>query len=165
MELWRDVPNYVGMYQVSDEGRVRSLHRVLESVTRTGRRPVKQMMKLHIDRKGRMKVMLCAAGKPKLHQVHRLVLDAFIGGCPVGMECRHEDENFTNNRLDNLRWGARNPRRQLRITGSERPALTTQDVLAIRQSLDSNSVLGLKYGVDRSTIHLIRARKTWKHVY
>lgn len=37
--------------------------------------------------------------------VHRLVLEAFIGPCPHGHECRHLDGNPGNNRLDNLAWG------------------------------------------------------------
>jgi hypothetical protein len=41
-------------------------------------------------------------GKHRL--VHRLVLEAFVGPCPDGMECCHDDGNPSNNRLDNLRW-------------------------------------------------------------
>lgn len=37
--------------------------------------------------------------------VHRLVLDAFTGLCPPGMQCRHLDGNRRNNRPENLRWG------------------------------------------------------------
>ena len=43
----------------------------------------------------------------KTHKVHRLVLKAFVGPCPKGMECRHLDGNQTNNNLNNLRWGTR----------------------------------------------------------
>ncbi len=38
--------------------------------------------------------------------IHRLVLEAFIGPCPEGMECRHfPDRNPANNNLSNLHWG------------------------------------------------------------
>ena len=37
--------------------------------------------------------------------VHRLVLEAFVGLRPAGMQCRHIDSDPTNNRLENLRWG------------------------------------------------------------
>lgn len=46
-------------------------------------------------------------GKVATRYVHRLVLEAFIGPCPKGMECRHLDGNATNNRLTNLQWGTR----------------------------------------------------------
>jgi hypothetical protein len=37
--------------------------------------------------------------------VHRLVLAAFVGPCPEGMEVRHLDGNPANTRLANLRYG------------------------------------------------------------
>lgn len=39
--------------------------------------------------------------------IHHLVLESFVGPCPEGMECCHEDNNPANNRLSNLRWGTR----------------------------------------------------------
>lgn len=38
--------------------------------------------------------------------VHRLVLEAFVGPRPDGMECRHLDGDPANNRLANLAWGS-----------------------------------------------------------
>jgi hypothetical protein len=37
--------------------------------------------------------------------VHQLVLEAFVGPCPPGMECLHANDDATDNRLVNLRWG------------------------------------------------------------
>ena len=39
------------------------------------------------------------------HYVHRLVLEAFVGPCPEGMECRHLEGDTANNALSNLAWG------------------------------------------------------------
>src|SRR6266545_5079971 len=44
-------------------------------------------------------------GKKTNLLVHRLVLEAFVGPRPLGMECCHEDDDPDNNRLGNLRWG------------------------------------------------------------
>lgn len=44
------------------------------------------------------------AGRIVQRYVHRLVLEAFVGPCPSGMQCRHLDGNPGNNRLDNLEW-------------------------------------------------------------
>lgn len=41
------------------------------------------------------------------HQIHRLVLDAFAGPRPEGMECRHLNGDPKDNRLRNLVWGTR----------------------------------------------------------
>jgi hypothetical protein len=172
MELWRDVVGYVGHYQVSDEGRVRSMHRLLSSETARGERRVKQILKPGADLNGRLKVALCAGGKVKLKQIHRLVLEAFVGPCPAGLECCHNDGNHTNNRLDNLRWDTRRANRQDAIRHGTMPRgeksggakLSEQDVIEIRQSLDSQRVLGRRYGVSGVTIHHIKARKTWAHI-
>jgi hypothetical protein len=37
--------------------------------------------------------------------IHRLVLEAFVGPCPDGMQCRHLDGDRANNCLSNLAWG------------------------------------------------------------
>lgn len=87
-------------YEVSDMGRVRSW-RVRGHTTRRSSMP-------HLRRptkagKGYFSVSGRTGVKPKY--VHRLVLFAFVGPCPEGMECRHLDGNRTNNRLSNLKWG------------------------------------------------------------
>lgn len=44
-------------------------------------------------------------GRERQRFVHCIVLEAFIGPCPEGMECRHLDGNPANNRIGNLKWG------------------------------------------------------------
>jgi hypothetical protein len=46
-------------------------------------------------------------GRDDQRFVHRLVLEAFVGPCPPGLECLHEGGNPGNNALGNLRWGTR----------------------------------------------------------
>lgn len=46
-------------------------------------------------------------GKGFTRNVHRLVLETFVGPCPKGCETRHLNGNRTDNRLTNLRWGTR----------------------------------------------------------
>jgi hypothetical protein len=54
------------------------------------------------QRRGHLAIWL---GRDDQRFVHRLVLQAFVGPCPEGMECRHLDGNSANNRLENLAWG------------------------------------------------------------
>ena len=61
-------------------------------------------LKPHPQSRGHCTVDL---GRRKTRFVHRLVLEAFVGSCPSGMECRHLDGDPSNNRLDNLAWGTR----------------------------------------------------------
>lgn len=54
--------------------------------------------------KGYLGVNLPESGKYKRYLIHRLVLAAFVGPCPDGMEGCHSDGNPENNALENLRW-------------------------------------------------------------
>jgi hypothetical protein len=49
-------------------------------------------------------VSLCKDGVLTQHQVHRLVLLAFVGEPPKGFVCDHIDCDIRNNNLTNLRW-------------------------------------------------------------
>ena len=43
--------------------------------------------------------------KGRSRWVHHLVLEAFVGPCPPGLQCRHLNDVGTDNRLENLVWG------------------------------------------------------------
>ena len=103
-EEWRPVPGWKGSYEVSDLGRVRSLDRTIPF--RTGFRRVSgRILTPIVDTQwGRHAVVLSRLGERHNRFVHRLVLMAFVGECPPGMECCHNDGNPANNRLQNLRW-------------------------------------------------------------
>ena len=90
-EEWRPVVGFSD-YEVSDLGRVRSYKRVKVRI-------------LHPTYNGSGSMRVELAGKKRL--VHILVLEAFVGLRPEGMECRHLDGDFTNNKVENLRWGTR----------------------------------------------------------
>lgn len=50
------------------------------------------------------RIQLFKNGKYQNKLIHRLVLEAFIGPCPEGMEACHNNGDSTDNRLENLRW-------------------------------------------------------------
>lgn len=107
-EIWADVVGYGGAYQVSDQGRVRSMPRLAERQGSRGNMKLKgRMLKLSIDSYGYPQVMLCASGRCANILVHHLVLEAFVGPKPTGHECRHLDGTRDNNRLSNLAWGTK----------------------------------------------------------
>jgi hypothetical protein len=54
---------------------------------------------------GHQVVSLQIDGRLKTFALHRLILEAFVGPRPSGMQCRHLDGNPRNNRIENLRWG------------------------------------------------------------
>jgi hypothetical protein len=108
MEIWKDVPGYEGQYQVSNEGRVRSLDREIEQMSRWGS-PYRRKVDGVILRPGRMPAghMSVSLGRFNSQCVHKLVLLAFVGTAPDGHECLHENGDPADNRLENLRWGSR----------------------------------------------------------
>lgn len=95
-EVWKDINGYEGLYKISSLGRVKSLN-----YKRTGK---ERILKLDIDGKGYIQVVLCKNGRGKMHRVHRLVAQAFIPN-PDNLPCiNHRDECKTNNIVDNLEF-------------------------------------------------------------
>ena len=104
VEKWLPIPGYEGMYEASDQGRVRSLDRHVPG--RDGRRTfyAGRVLRPWRQKSGHLAVSL---GRSKRECVHRLVLAAFRGPCPIGQEACHWDDDPSNNHLDNLRWASR----------------------------------------------------------
>jgi len=108
MEKWLPVNGYEGYYEVSDQGRVRSLDRVIPHL-RYGRvrRAGKLLAPAVKSKYGHLGVTLCRDNREHQVHVHVLVLEAFVGACPPGQECRHINGDSSDNRLGNLAWGTR----------------------------------------------------------
>jgi hypothetical protein len=102
-EMWLPVAEYEGFYEVSDHGRVRSLDRLIERRGK-GTMLYKGVMLRPFHGKWRTVVLLHRDGQPRTTAIHKLVLEAFVGPWPEGMECCHNDGDHTNNRVENLRW-------------------------------------------------------------
>lgn len=106
-EVWKSVVDIPG-YEVSSLGRVRSVDRVIEQVNRGGamcqRRLKGRLLKCKPIAGGYRILNLSQQGTDNHRLVHRLVLEAFVGACPEGMECCHGDSNRAKNALSNLRW-------------------------------------------------------------
>jgi hypothetical protein len=107
VECWVEVPGFDG-YRVSSFGRVKSLDRIVVQRSHGGiqrRRFSGQILKPHsASHRGLWVHVGQRNGQRNRQRVHRLVLEGFVGRCPAGMECCHWDDDFTNNRLHNLRW-------------------------------------------------------------
>jgi hypothetical protein len=107
-EIFKDIPNYEGIYQVSNLGRVKSLERIAIRKN-TGNFLVKEKILVNIPM-GTLNnqyyaVNLQNKGIMKTIKVHQLVAMAFLGHMPDGthrIEIDHIDENKFNNNLNNL---------------------------------------------------------------
>lgn len=103
-EQWRPIPGYEGYYEVSDHGRVRSLDRYVnrfhgQQVLKRGR-----VLKPGTYVSGHKQVNLHVPGHKRKWRVHHLVMLAFVGPRPDGLEVCHNNGNPADNRLENLRY-------------------------------------------------------------
>ena len=103
-EVWRDVKGYEGLYQVSSNGRVKSLERTF--IDKIGReRYVKEcILKPGMDKGGYLRVGLCDGEKRKTFKVHRLVCEAYHENPDNKPQVNHINEIKTDNRACNLEW-------------------------------------------------------------
>lgn len=170
IEIYKDIPDYEGLYQASNFGNIRRLLKNNKY----------RILKLIDHNNGYFNVHLCKNNNSKMCRLHRLILFAFVGPCPKGMECRHLDGNRHNNRIDNLVWGShveniddrrkhgRNNGVPPIMTGSKNPAskLKEEDIPKIRQLIKdglSDIKIGKIFNVSKSTISRIRLNITWRH--
>ena len=104
MEEWRDIEGYEGYYQVSNEGRIRSLDRTFlreDGSTCTWKGKILSQSK---QTNGYLTVQLYKNNITKRFRVHRLVAEAFIPNPNNYTDASHIDENFLNNNASNLEW-------------------------------------------------------------
>lgn len=103
MEIWKDIREYEGLYQISNLGRVKSVNRKVECGVRVI--TIKEKIrKLNPNGNGYLNLLLHKEGVKKAHRVHRLVAEAFLPN-PFNLpEVNHKDGNKLNNSVDNLEW-------------------------------------------------------------
>lgn len=105
-ENWKQVPEFPG-YEVSDQGRIRS-YWVRSSASRMSVTPQRILKGTGATRDKRyLIVCLRKDGKGHTRYVHDLVLLAFVGPKPDGLEACHYDDDKSNNVLSNLRYDTR----------------------------------------------------------
>ena len=105
---WRPVVGYEGAYEVSDDGRVRSLPRPRPKNPGRGGSGMwrGRMLTFAYSKGGYRQVHLSARGYTRTVYVHHLVLEAFVGPRPADMpHTRHLDGDQTNNVVGNLAYG------------------------------------------------------------
>lgn len=117
MEVWKDIPGYEGLYQVSSLGRVKSLPK--RKGKGLGYVKDEEILKASVEKYGYARVVLHKDGVRKKCQVHRLVAETFIPHTDCKHQVNHINCNKADNRVENLEW----------CTGSENTAHAYQNGL------------------------------------
>lgn len=173
-EEWRPVVGYEGYYEVSDQGRVRSLGRRVNAPQ--GWRMIEgRVLKLSKAVNGYVRFAACVDGASSHRLVHRAVLEAFVGPCPAGMQSCHNNGQRDDNRVENLRWDTlanntadieRHGRRQ-RGERHHSARLTDEivrDIRMRRQRGESLPKIGRRFGIASGHVSVITTGRVWKHV-
>lgn len=102
-EVWRDIPGYEGLYQVSNKGRIKGLPRFVNN--HTGKILLKErILNGYPITKGYIQVQLGTKPKRVLKLVHVLVAQAFIPNPNNYPQVNHINGTKSDNRADNLEW-------------------------------------------------------------
>ena len=177
-EIWKDIKGCNGIYQVSSEGRIKSLERdIVDSIGRKYHKK-EQILKPVLNTCGYLQVHLYDnKWERKSLKVNRLVTEAFISNPENKSQVNHKDEDKTNNCVDNLEWmtakencnfGTRNER--VAKAQSKSVAQYTKDGELIKVWSSTNEA-GRQLSISQSNISRVAQgkRKTccgfvWKYV-
>ena len=104
-EMWLDIPNYEGLYQVSNSGNVKGLSRTVKHSNGGDKKLKEKILSYSLSSSKYLTVRLCKDGKCFTKAVHKLVAIAFLNHIPKGMKfiVIHENGLKTDNTLDNLK--------------------------------------------------------------
>jgi hypothetical protein len=182
-EIWKDIKDYEGIYQVSSIGRVRSLDREEFYYNDHGTKCVRfrtgMILNPDIGNNGYFRVRLRNKENTKKMLVHRLVAFAFIDNPnPIAYDIiNHKDSNPENNRICNLEWCDQKYNAQYKFTnnnyshkGSKHPQATiTEDIAKQIYILGhsgkyTNIELSEMFNVHKNMINNIKIGHTWSHV-
>ena len=167
-EVYLPVIGFEGLYEVSNQGKVRSLPR-----KRAGQSYGGKILKTSLDHcTGYMLLVLHDSGRRQSSRVHVLVAEAFLGPRPKGLFVLHGPNGTSDNSAANLSYGtpAQNmadKRRDGTHTEGEligNSKLTKEKVIEIYCSPEPGIRFAEKYGVTKGAISLIRSGKNWRSV-
>ena len=175
---YQDILEFPG-YRICTDGTVWT------SIYRTGRKTGKgtavhiggdwRQMRLAKQRNGYLTVSLVANGKAYRLFVHRLVLLAFIGPCPEGMESAHSDGDRTNNDISNLSWktpvdnnadkiGHGTLLQGERCPWAKLDAAAVTDILRRRAAGESCEDIAKTMGVRKQAVSDVCTGRRWSHL-
>lgn len=175
-EIWKDVPNYESLYQVSNKERIKGVSRIIRNPLKGDCLLEERILKYCVDKSGYPTYVLSNNKFKKTFKIHRLVAMAFIPN-PENKPCvNHINGIKTDNRVENLEWCTYSENTKhafdtglMKMTKGNDCSwskVSEQQVLEIRNNkgIVSYSKMSEKYEISIATISNIINRKTWTHI-
>lgn len=145
-EIWGDIKEFEGLYQVSTWGRVRSI--------RTGK-----LLTKWYDKKGYCYVTISKQGKKVNKIVHRIVAETFIPNTENKPTVDHIDRDKDNNYVCNLRWATYEEQRDNSNSGRPKTPIVAT-INGINYSFSSQAECAKVLSLDKGQIgDCIRGRQ------
>jgi hypothetical protein len=169
LEVWKDIPEYVGLYQISNTGKIKSF-------PRHGASNVEKILKQSKDSSGYPIICLTKDSKRCTRAIHRILAEVFITNPENKEEVNHIDGDKCNCILENLEWVTKKENMAhavingLHTRGETHSSakLTEKAVLAIRGLYASGKYtyknIALMFSVSAPTIQGVINRRYWNFV-
>ncbi len=176
-EIWKDVPGYEGIYQVSNLGNVKSLNHFINNKHNSKSLKKGRILKKFISKKGYLTTSLSKNIKRYSPGIHRIVALAFIPNPEKKPQVNHINGIKTDNRVENLEWST-NKENQIHAVKNglcnpnfgekhHMSKLTNEQVLEARKlHYDgvSNKFLSKKYNITPTAMGNILRKKTYINI-
>jgi len=169
-EVWKDIPEYEGYYQVSNKGRIKSLGRIVPTKAGWSKFKEERILAPNPNRSNYFAISLWRNNLPKRFEIHRLVAKTFLPDFDSKLDVHHIDGDSTNNHLDNLMMISCAEHIPLHIAGEKSPnaTLTDDEVFRIKWMIMNSNKLNVEiakeFGVSPTTICSIANGRSWLHV-
>ena len=174
MTEWRPVPDFVGLYEISDDGQI-----VRIATHGANPKAIRRPVSPHLKPEGYYAVDIQQHQVRHRSYVHRMVWEAFRGPIPSGLEINHRDGNRKNNHIDNLEIVTRSDNmlhcfqtlspslNRVFGTAHHKAKLTPDDVmniLELSRGGSSQREIAKMFGVSKNAIRLILRGTNWNHL-
>ena len=166
-EIWKDIPEYEGLYQVSNSGKVKSIsHRAKNNINGGERLTRGRILSQCKTPNGYLQVQLSKNEKREKKYVHRLVASTFLSNASNFSDVNHIDGNKNNNAVENLEWCShRNNQIHMvknRMTRKAVPVICVESGVAYRSMSEAEK----QVGIDRHAIKKsCESRKAYKGLH